>query len=513
MEKPNISRGGKTPLMGKGEDEMKNLRIVAGICILALLGLLASRVVAQKPLLPQGDTMAATPVPPDASPQEDEAAAATVASSISYQGRLTDPDTGGPLSGTYDLRFSFWSASSGGVQLGSTITRNAQTIADGLYSTQLDISSSTANGRELWLRIQVRETGAASWETLTPRIEVLPTAYALSLRPQARISGSTARPNAIIMATNTSSGWGLRGESTEYSGYGVYGYNGSTSADTYGGGVIGVTETSGYAVRGVAPSSSESSYGGYFSGRTGVRGVAPSSGVSSYGGDFAGRTGVYGFGTGTDYLYDYGGYFIAQRRGIYAHSLNSWYAGYFDGDIYINGTVYSSLGQQTVAVNGSDETLQPGDVIAIAGIAESPEHVEPVLAVRKASGAADIAVIGVVGQAMRVQELDPPDDEPGAQSIDVQPVEGDIPPGGYLAIVTHGLAPAVKVAASPSAMAANELRVGELLTIGAVPGTVQKVETQLAESRSGQVEGAILGKVAGPYDPQTGTVPVFVTLQ
>ena len=92
-------------------------------------------------------------------------------------------------------------------------------------------------------------------------------------------------------------------------------------------------------------------------------------------------------------------------------------------------------------------------------------------------------------------------------------LEGDIPPGGYLAIVSHGLAPAVKVAASPTAMATNELRVGELLSLGAVPGTVQKAQTQLVDGRSVHVDGTILGKVAGPFDPQTGTVPVFVTLQ
>lgn len=45
-----------------------------------------------------------------------------------------------------------------------------------------------------------------------------------------------------------------------------------------------------------------------------------------------------------------------------------------------------------------------------------------------------------------------------------------------------------------------------------MPGVVQKVETQLVDGHSVYVEGTILGKVAGPLDPQTGTVPVFVTL-
>jgi hypothetical protein len=114
---------------------------------------------------------------------------------------------------------------------------------------------------------------------------------------------------------------------------------------------------------------------------------------------------------------------------------------------------------------------------------------------------------------MLVQEVDLPDGEPWEKLVDVQPVEGDIPPAGYLAIVSQGLMPAVKVSALPTAMAADELRVGELLSLGAVPGTVQKAEAQLVDGRSAYEQGTILGKVAGPFDPQTGTVPVFVTLQ
>jgi hypothetical protein len=475
------------------EKKMKNLKIIAIIGALVLLGFLASRVVAQKPLLPNVYAVTATPVSLDiSSPQGDDAVAATVSSSVSYQGRLTDPDTGAPLNGTYDLEFVFWSASSGGSQVSPTTTRNAQTIANGLYSTQLDVNPYYVDGRELWLQIRVRETGAASWETLSPRIEVLPTAYALSVRPAARVSGSTERPNAIVMATNTSSGWGLRGESRDPTGYGVYGYNGSASSLAYGGGVIGVTRTDGYGVRGEAPSSGDFAYGGYFIGRTGVR----------------------GYGAGTNYLYDYGGYFIAQRRGLYATGGTGYYAGYFNGPIYVNGTVYPMLATRSLVVNGGEEILEAGDVVAISGVAKPlQDGGEPLLAVRKARGATDIAVVGVVAEAMLVQEVQRPEDPPGQKSVDVEPVEDTIPPGGYLAIVSHGLVPAVKVGVPPSAGGDYELRVGELLSLSADSGTVQKAETQSADGRPLYVEGTILGKVAGPFDPQTGTVPVFVTLQ
>ena len=93
---------------------------------------------------------------------------------FTYQGRLTDPTTGAPLSGTYDLEFTFWSLSSGGAQLGADDTRLAQVITNGLYSVPLKVPLSYVDGRELWLRIRVRETGAGIWETLSPRVQVNP---------------------------------------------------------------------------------------------------------------------------------------------------------------------------------------------------------------------------------------------------------------------------------------------------------------------------------------------------
>jgi hypothetical protein len=440
---------------------MKSIKLILLVGVLVVVSLLAGGGQAQTPEPAGGDSLSAD-----------------VAAAISYQGLLTDQATGAPLSGTYDLEFTFWSASSGGAQVGSTVTRSGQNITDGLYSTSLNVSTDAIHGQELWLQIRVRSTGGV-WETLSPRLQVLPTTYALTVRPKARIEGGVGRPNAIVMATNTSSGWGLRGESRDPSGYGVYGYNGSTSTAAYGGGVIGITQTDGYGVRGEAPSSGDFSYGGYFRGRVGVRSYA----------------------SGTDYFRDYGGYFLAERRGIYADSLDSWYAGYFNDAIFVNGTIYPMLAGRTLAVNGGDEILEPGDVVAISGVATPLEDGgEPMLAVRKASGAGDTAVVGVAVEAMLVQEVERLEDPRGQTSVDVQPVEGNVVPGGYLAIVTNGLVPAVKV----TAVEAESLGIGDLVG-PAVSGRVQRAEAQNAP-------GTILGKVAGPYDPKTGTVPVFVTL-
>jgi hypothetical protein len=407
---------------------------------------------------------------------------------ISYQGRLTDPDSGRSLTGTYDLEFALWTAETGGAMLPPVNTRSGETITNGLYRTQLQVNPAVLDGRELWLEIKVREAGSPTWETLSPRVEILPTVYAFSVRPQARVYGGVGVPNAILMATNTSSGWGLRGESRDDSGYGVYGYNGSTSSAAYGGGVIGITRTDGYGVRGEAPSSGDFSYGGYFIGRTGVR----------------------GYGMGDAYQYDYGGYFLGYRRGIYAASATGYHAGYFNGTIYVNGTIYPMLAGRTLVINGGDETLEPGDIVAISGVAKPLEAGgEPMLAVRKASGTTDTAVVGVVAEAMLVQEVEHPYDPPGQKSVDLEPVKGNVLPGGCLAIVTHGLVPAVKVSAPEAA----SLQVGDMVVPAATPGTIQKAEINLMDGQAVLPEGTILGKVAGPYDAETGTVPVFVTLR
>ena len=135
---------------------MKSIRVIALIGVLALLAMSASGASSQ-----------------GSGPLETNAPTGAVAAAISYQGRLVHPTTGAPLSGTYDLEFTFWSLSGGGSQIGATVPRNAQIITNGLYSTQLAVDPANINGQELWLQIRVRTTGG-TWETLTPRVQVLP---------------------------------------------------------------------------------------------------------------------------------------------------------------------------------------------------------------------------------------------------------------------------------------------------------------------------------------------------
>ncbi|UCC76776.1 MAG: hypothetical protein JSW37_14935, partial [Anaerolineales bacterium] len=152
--------------------------------------------------------------------------AGTVDSKISYQGRLTD-DEGSPLNGTYSMAFRLYDGPSGGALVWDGGPQNVQ-VQGGLFSVQLGVPQGRFNGRELWLEIVV---GA---EVLTPRQEILPAPYALSLRPGAAISATLS--GAILHAENTApNGRGLRGYATSPTGanYGIVGA--STSPDGYGG--------------------------------------------------------------------------------------------------------------------------------------------------------------------------------------------------------------------------------------------------------------------------------------
>jgi len=109
--------------------------------------------------------------------------AATVTPSITYQGKLTNA-AGSPLTGTYSVTFKVYDASTGGTVL-STDTHSV-TAANGLFTTSIAVSNpALVDGRALWLGIKV-----GTDPEMTPRQEIRPVPYALSLRPGAVIDGA-----------------------------------------------------------------------------------------------------------------------------------------------------------------------------------------------------------------------------------------------------------------------------------------------------------------------------------
>jgi len=184
------------------------------------------------------------------------------------------------------------------------------------------------------------------------------------------LTGSVASPNSVIRAENTSNGTGVRGTNTSSGNYGflgsysrgVYGKNYSD----YGSGIYGLTDasTGGYGVWGLNWGNGNhgyigsTDYGVYgehdisnnygYLGSTdyGVYGIHNSSGNYGYLGstDF----GVYGRNYGNAGCGVFGvnnsngnyGLLGSPVYGVFGFSSSNW-AGYFNGDITVSGTIYN----------------------------------------------------------------------------------------------------------------------------------------------------------------------------
>lgn len=449
------------------------------------------------------------------------------AHAFTYQGYLEED--GQPANGLYDFTVDIWTSETTGDFVASCININTldgldnYPVEDGLFTFHLLCGPSYDNhdiftGGTRWIEVGVRPDGGGPYTAL-PRQAISPTPYAWGLYPQTVISGNSwgydfgqsilniHNDNLLYQALDvqaasgtavrsyTPGGTGVLGWTDD--GFGVYGYDaGTAQARGYGGyfyssngvGVYGRSYGQSYYSNMYAPGVYGRSEHG-----AGVYGRSEATSWPAYGGYFEGQIGVAARSTGgTNYSAVFNN---NDYRALYANG-DTWYDAYFGGSTGIYAAnYYSLLGDRLVAVNGGEENLQPGDVVAMAGVADGPRG-EPVLVVQRADSSNAAAVIGVVAQAMQVEERE----LENQTYVDVRPVEGDVAPGQYLALITSGLATGVRVDS-----AAGALHIGDWVTVSSTPGAVTR-------AAAGQA-GAFLGKVAGPPDLETGTVPIFVTLR
>jgi hypothetical protein len=207
---------------------------------------------------------------------------------------------------------------------------------------------------------------------------------------------------------------------------------------------------------------------------------------------------IAGASRGTNVQNGYAGTFISDNyRGLYVLSKAGYYDAYFAGTGGIYAANYwASQSNRLLAFNSSNQSLQSRDVLAIAGVVDLPDGT-PLLAVQKADLMNSTAIVGVMlqGVSLKIVQVG------NSQALDIEPFDGDVAAGGYLAIVTNGLVTSVRVATS-----SGNLQIGDWLTISSTPGIAM-----LSDSQS-QADIPLLGKVAGLIDPLTGLVPVFVIL-
>src|SRR5262249_35672101 len=91
-------------------------------------------------------------------------------SDITYQGQLKN--AGSPANGSFNMVFSLWDDPAAGNQVGSTLTLNGVTVANGLFTVPLDFGAPAYNGHRRWLDINVNGT------PLSPRQELTSAPYA-----------------------------------------------------------------------------------------------------------------------------------------------------------------------------------------------------------------------------------------------------------------------------------------------------------------------------------------------
>jgi len=159
-------------------------------------------------------------------------AASAVSPLLQYQGRLSDPGTGAAVAdGAYSMTFGLYDVASGGSPLWAE-TKDVD-VQGGLFSTALGdtttLDTSLFDGRALWLGIKVGADAEA-----TPRQQILPVAYALSLVPGATLATSSNEPVLNVVQSGAGAGGYFTSTTT-------YGIDGRTAATTPGkAGVQGV---------------------------------------------------------------------------------------------------------------------------------------------------------------------------------------------------------------------------------------------------------------------------------
>ncbi len=119
----------------------------------------------------------------------------------------------------------------------------------------------------------------------------------------------------------------------------------------------------------------------------------------------------------------------AIDNGIEATGANR--AGYFEGDVEVTGDIINSRIVR-MAVNTGNDALQPGDIVAVDGVADSPfDNLAMLLRVRRAEPGS--ALLGVVSS--RAEPYTSPEND---GTTLVRRAGQPAAPGEYLAVVIYG---------------------------------------------------------------------------
>ena len=460
---------------------------------------------------------------PRASQKGTLAVQAAVSETITYQGRLTDPQ-GDPLDGLYPMQFILYDATAGGTAVWDSGQFNVD-VTEGLFTVDLSVDQAEFNGQALWLEISV------DGQTLSPRQEIRPTPYALGLRPGARVVGEPpdfagsvlgadvegSYPLASAIQGTVATGYAIYGDSA--GGYGLRGYSASgnalsASSDAKTAGVFNSNE--GYGIRVDTAGSDHWDHAGYFTSNMGYGVYAVSSqndGIRGEG-DIAGVRGVgdvigtYGFSSNNFGLYGA----TSSGFGAYAYtSASSGNYGIYTPDNLYAGNLTMGGALTQVAQNSGDEPLEAGDVVVFSGVDTSSGDA-PVVQVATTTSVGTSAVAGVVQGRYNLDAVRKIEAYPGAAvngnagSEELTP-PGPVPPGDYMLIVVHGVTQ-VKAEALSTGIAP-----GDLLATGTTSGHAARATRYEVDGVSTTSPGTVFAKALEPVEDGRETIYVFVTLQ
>ena len=97
---------------------------------------------------------------------------------FTYQGQLKL--LGEPLNATADFEFKLWDEAETGNQIGAVYPVNNVTVADGLFTVEIDFGRAALDGAARWLEIAVRSpAGGGAFTTLSPRQKITPAPFAI----------------------------------------------------------------------------------------------------------------------------------------------------------------------------------------------------------------------------------------------------------------------------------------------------------------------------------------------
>ncbi|HUA64570.1 MAG TPA: hypothetical protein VME24_01905 [Alphaproteobacteria bacterium] len=116
---------------------------------------------------------------------------------FTYQGQLQS--NGGLANGTYNLQFSLYTNSAGGVAVAGPVTNSAVTVTNGLFTVIIDFGSAAWSGATNWLQIGVASNGISTFAQLNPRQEITPTPYSIFAE---NLSGAVSSANLAGSYTN-----------------------------------------------------------------------------------------------------------------------------------------------------------------------------------------------------------------------------------------------------------------------------------------------------------------------